>query len=286
MGASPTRNANFNKLLDSKLRRDYSSAVPQNKKPKQFKTMLKVIQAGVILGFVLTSSIARAQAPAPPPAPPAEPKWESSGGLGLTLTRGNTDTLLFTGNLRTAKKALSYEISAGADATYGEDDNTKNAESFKSFGQYNYLFAERWFGYFRIEGFHDAIADIEYRFTFSPGLGYYFIKNDKAQLSAEVGPAFIYEKQGDDTKGYFTARVGEKFEYKFSEKAKLWQSVEFLPQVDDLDNYIINAEIGIETPLTPKLSLRTYLQDTFDHEPAPGREKNDLKLVTGLAYKF
>jgi hypothetical protein len=27
-------------------------------------------------------------------------------------------------------------------------------------------------------------------------------------------------------------------------------------------------------------------QDTFDNEPAPGREKNDLKLMTGVEYKF
>jgi hypothetical protein len=26
--------------------------------------------------------------------------------------------------------------------------------------------------------------------------------------------------------------------------------------------------------------------DTYDHIPAPGREKNDLKLLAGLGYKF
>jgi putative salt-induced outer membrane protein YdiY len=244
--------------------------------------MLNIIHVVVTVGFLGALSMAVAQ----PAAPPPNPKWESSASLGLTLTRGNSDTLLFTGNVLTSKKAVSYEINAGADATYGEIEDTKNAESFHAFGQYNRIFNENWFGYFRIDGLHDAIADVEYRFTFSPGLGYYFIKNDRTRLSAEVGPAFIYEKQGDDTKGYFTARLAERFEYKFTEKSKLWQSVEFLPQVDDLDNYLINGEIGVDTPLTEKLSLRTFLQDTYDNQPAPGREKNDLKLVTALAYKF
>ena len=48
----------------------------------------------------------------------------------------------------------------------------------------------------------------------------------------------------------------------------------------------MNAEIGIETGITTQISLRTYLQDTYDHEPAPGRQKNDLKFVTAIAYKF
>ena len=133
---------------------------------------------------------------------------------------------------------------------------------------------------------HDAVADVEYRITFSPGAGYYFIKNDNTKLSGEVGPGVVYEKQGDQTLTYMTLRVAERFDQKLGEHAKLWQSLEFLPQVDDVQNFIVNAELGIETGLTKKLSLRTYLQDTYHNVPAAGRKKNDLKLVTALAYKF
>ena len=46
------------------------------------------------------------------------------------------------------------------------------------------------------------------------------------------------------------------------------------------------AELGVESGLTKQVSLRVYLQDTYDNEPAPGREKNDFKLIAGVAYKF
>ena len=66
--------------------------------------------------------------------------------------------------------------------------------------------------------------------------------------------------------------------------------VEASPWLEDnhwvLKNDILNAEIGLETDLTDKMSLRTFLQDTYDNVPAPGRKKNDLKLVTAIAYKF
>jgi len=73
-----------------------------------------------------------------------------------------------------------------------------------------------------------------------------------------------------------------------SDRARVWQTAEFLPQVDDLNNYIINAEVGIEADLntTGKLALRAYLQDTYNNVPAKGREKNDAKLVAAIAYKF
>jgi putative salt-induced outer membrane protein len=220
------------------------------------------------------------------PVPPPPPKWEKSAALGLTLTEGNSDTLLVTGNLLASRKGERNEISLGADGAYGENNDVKNNETLHGFAQYNRLFSDRFYGYARLDGLHDAIADVEYRFTFSPGVGYYFIKNERTRLSGEVGPGYIYEKQGDDERGYFIARLAERFDHKINDKTKIWQSLEFLPEIEDFDNYIINAEVGVDTQLTQKLALRSYLQDTYDNQPAPGRKKNDLKLVTALAWKF
>lgn len=237
--------------------------------------------------------IVLAQTPAP--APEKKPAWERSASVGLTLTRGNSETLLATANILAAKKWEHNELSLGADGTYGETklpgatNSTKNAESLHGFIQYNRLFTERLYGYGRVDALHDAVADVEYRLTFSPGAGYYFIKNENTKLSAEAGPAFIYEKVGNaDEHGYFALRLAERFDQKISDRARIWQSVEFLPQVDHFDNYLINAELGVEADLTKdkKLTLRSFVQDTYDNEPAPGRKRNDLKWVTAIAYKF
>jgi hypothetical protein len=96
----------------------------------------------------------------------------------------------------------------------------------------------------------------------------------------------VIEKLGSGTDEYATLRLAERFDHKFSDAFKVWQSVEFLPQVDRWGNFIMNAEVGIETGLTKTLNLRTYAQDSYDNEPAPGRRKNDFKLVVALAYKF
>ncbi len=221
--------------------------------------------------------------------------WESSIGAGLTVTKGNSDTLMANANFLSLKKWDRNELSFGGDATYGEaefeqdngeTDDEVTAQNFRAFMQYNRLFTERLFGYLRVDGLHDDIADIDYRFSFSPGLGYYFIKNDRTFLRAEVGPGYVIEKQGGETDDYMTLRIAERFEHKLSGTAKLWQSLEFLPQVDDWENFIVNAEIGIEAMISKSLSLRTYLQDTYDNEPAPGRDENDLKLFSGISYKF
>jgi putative salt-induced outer membrane protein len=213
-------------------------------------------------------------------------RWETSAALGMTLTKGNSDTLMVTADALTSRKYTSDELSFGVSLSYGEQSDIKNNETAKAFGQWNHLFTERFYGYVRADALHDAIADIDYRITLSPGVGYYFIKNEKMLLSGEVGPGVVIEKQGGEEKIYFVGRVAEKFEYKFSDKAKMWQMAEFLPQLDDFDNFIINAEIGVEASITGKTALRAVLQDTYDNEPAPGRKKNDLKLVTSVVVKF
>ena len=73
-----------------------------------------------------------------------------------------------------------------------------------------------------------------------------------------------------------------------SDRSRLWETAEILPQVDDFKNYIVNFEIGVEADLNSakSMSLRVYLDDTYNNVPAAGRKKNDLKLVAAVAYKF
>jgi hypothetical protein len=107
-------------------------------------------------------------------------------------------------------------------------------------------------------------------------------------LSAEIGPGYIREQLGDETESFITLRMGEKFHYAISPVAKVWETIEFLPQVDNFNNYIINFETGIDAALTKdkNLSLRTVLRDSYNSFPAAGRLRNDLQVITGLAYKF
>lgn len=219
------------------------------------------------------------------PAEPKKPKWETTASLGATVTRGNSDTVLLNANVITQKKMEKHEISAGLDGYYGKNDSVKNVESGRVFGQYNRVF-DKLYGYLRAEVLHDAVADVEMRVMVSPGVGYYFIKNDNTRLSAEVGPGYVYEKLGSGDDDYMTLRVAERFEQKLSKTAKLWQSLEWIPQVDRFSNYLLIAELGVQANITETVSLNAKVQDTYDNEPAPGRKQNDLKIVAGVGVTF
>jgi len=212
--------------------------------------------------------------------------WQSTLSFGATLTSGNSDTLLADAALNTHRTNPTNEWLFGAEAAYGKNNSVENTETLHGFGQYDHLFTPRWFGYARADALHDGIADVKYRVTLSPGVGYYFVKNKATSLAGEAGPGAVFERLDGHEDLYSTPRAAGRFEHKWDEHTRLWGNVEYLPQINDPVNFLVNAEVGLEAALTKRLSLRTVLQDYYANIPAPGRKDNDLRLVSGLAFKF
>ena len=241
----------------------------------------------VITAGLLASSLVPAVIAAEPLAAPEDATaWKSSAAVGVTLTSGNSDTLMVNGSLLTGKKWDQNELAFGANFTYGEDSDQVNASSAGGFGQYNRLFTERLYGFLRLDALHDDIAKIDYRVSLSPGIGYYLLKDDKFTLALEAGPGYVFERLDGHEQDYLTLRFGERFTWKINDRARLWQMFDYQPRAEEWSDYVLNAEIGIETDITKSLSLRVAAMDTYRSVPAAGREENDFKLIAGVAYKF
>jgi len=235
------------------------------------------LQAGMVHGQEAEASAVETNAP---------PKWDASASLGFSLTSGNSDTLLITAGAVGKRELENAKLELGIGGSYGENDNVRNVQTLRGWGQYDHNISDRTYWYGRLEGLHDGISDIEYRFTASPGVGYYFLKKEKTKLSGEFGPAFIYERKGNVNSGYFALRFAERFEHEFNERVRLFQEVEYLPQIDDFGDYLINFALGVESDLSQKMSLGVTLFDNYVSQPAPGRENNDVRLIASVKYKF
>ena len=258
--------------------------------PAQTNTFTVTNVVTVLVTNVVTMTNVAAITPPPVPAPvlavPVKTPWQSSISAGLTLTRGNSDTLLVTGAVLTEKKGKINEWGFGVGGAYGVNNGEKDVDTLNAFGQVNHLFTDNFFGYLRVNALHDGISDLQYRLTIGPGVGYYLLKTTNTTLAVEGGSAIVFERLGSEDNTYATLRLAERFEHKFKDRARIWQTVEILPQVNDFNNFIVNAEIGIESSLSKKLSLQTFVVDNYVNQAAAGRQQNDVKLVSGLKYKF
>jgi putative salt-induced outer membrane protein len=236
------------------------------------------------LSSLFTPSVMGASDPVA--APEAKNAWEVTGAAGLTLADGNAESLNYSLQMLASRITETDEIYLSADYFYADDKGIEATNALRLNGQYNRLVNERF--YYGVLGsyLNDNVAELDYRFDTNALLGYYVVKNDRATLAFEAGPGYTWENQGGIKDDYASLRLAEKFEYHFSNRSKLWQSLVFSPEAGDFDNYLLTAEAGIDTLITKQWSLRTFLRHRIDGTPAAGAEKGDTSLMMGLAYSL
>ncbi len=222
-------------------------------------------------------------------------RWSASANAGLNLTRGNSRTTAGNVGIVAERKGDAHEATVGVEGNYGQSEQTDadggtemktTVQNEKGYAGYRYLFTDRDYAYMNGELSQDKIADIKYRLILGPGLGRYWIKSDKNTFGTELGISWIKDKIGEDEGDRFALRFAEKYELKISDTAKVWESVEYLPAMDDFDNYLINGEIGVEAAMNSRLSLRIVAQDKYNNVPADDKEKNDFTVTAGIGYKL
>ena len=261
---------------------------------------MKKIAVMLVLAMAVSASAAEKKADEA-----AAPKdgWTTALNAGLTMTDGNSETMAANVGLTTegVKDGLGSVI-AGADFNYGESTVSSTAtdpatgesvvteteettvENAKAFANVKKTLSPMMFAYLDGSVLYDDVALIDYRATLGPGLGFYLLKNDKRQLSLEAGPSYVWEKVDGASNDYLALRFAERYSCQATKTAKLVQSLEYVPEAEDFDNYLLAGEIGVEAALNDHLSLRVVLQDKYDSTPAPGAERNDLSLIAGLGF--
>ncbi len=217
----------------------------------------------------------------------AEPDgFETTLSLGVTLNQGNTDSSLGNASLLSERKTDLRTIRAGIDFVYGEQDGEKSAENLRGFAGIKETLRDRLYATADLLAMADPIADVDYRAIVSAGLGVYLMKDDVVTLTVDAGPAYIWEKVGGVSDDFWGLRAAQRYDRALSETAKVWQSLEFVPEAEDFDNYLLIGEIGVEAALNSRLSLRTVFKVTYDNEPAPGARKADRQLLAGLVIRL
>ena len=232
-------------------------------------------------------------------APGGASAFEKSLALGVNLTDGNSETMMANGSLLLAgEKDRLGSFKAGLEGNYGEntkrtvvdgvevEEDETTVSNVKIFGTVKKTLSPRTYVYLDGSVLNDDIAEIDYLATVGPGLGLYLVKSDSQALSVEGGLAYVWEEVADVEDDYLALRLAESFEYKFAERSKIWQSIVYMPEAEDFDNYLVTAEVGVEAPLQGKLNLRVVLQDKYDSQPGEGLEKNDLVLIAGVGIKL
>jgi putative salt-induced outer membrane protein len=230
----------------------------------------------VIILIVAFSSI--------PAAYGEEKKWEDEAELSLVDTGGNTEVRSLSAN-----NTLQYSFDEnfkGAwelSALYGKSDGVKNAESYSTEVRLDYLFTDQLYAAGIAGWLKDEFAGIEAKYYLGPALGYRLFTGPRHFLLGEVGLNYVTEKYIDNTdEEFIEGRAFGKYEYAFSKKNKFSQSLKFLYNSDDSDDYKVNSQTALISALSDYLSLKVSYEIKYAHKPAI-QTLDDTDTVLSLA---
>ncbi|MDC0087990.1 DUF481 domain-containing protein [Akkermansiaceae bacterium] len=213
-------------------------------------------------------------------------KWNSSFDLGFTFTNGNSEATLLTLGVATSKREANDEYFGALSYTYGDSAIETTTNELLGSAAWNHLISERSYAGLRFDLRVDELADIDYRAGLTALAGHYFVKNDSTYFALETGIGYTVDQVGGISDSYANLYLGDRFEHKFNDKTRVYQTLSIIAPIDDIEDHSIVAEVGLETTLSDKLALKIYVQDKYEAEPAAGLDQNDVKVVTGVSYKF
>jgi len=217
--------------------------------------------------------------------------WKASVNVGFNLTSGNSDALLATVGILGVRETEKVRLHLGVEGAYGETEvedgegrerhRTTRENAIGSAGvkrRFNKTYVLS-----HTRAVYDDIALIDYRLIAGVGLGRFFLESAVSRFSADAGVGYLWERVDASRDRYVALRLSERYSTAISDTARVWQSAEVVPKAEDLGDYLLNAEVGIETAIAPGVNWRTVVRDRYDSEPGAA-EKNDLVLIAALTW--
>lgn len=212
--------------------------------------------------------------------------WRRNIELGVNTSQGNSDTLRYNASLSMSKETEKTSYFLKASGRYGESEGETDAESADAEAKTQRQLSERMYAALEGNARHDQLADLAYRVRGSLSLGRHLVWTERTVLNAEIGPGYVAEKKGGEEEGFLAGRAAQYLEFLVTESLQVWESVEFVQNIQDSDVYFVNTAVGLETLLISNLSLRFTVEDRYDSRPAEGKVSNDLLTTTSLNWSF
>jgi len=253
----------------------------ETKSPYHLEDMMKILSIFFLsLAIILFSAN---------PGLSEEKNWNDEAEFSFVQTDGNTDV----SNIA-AKNLLKWKFTEKLSGTwklgvlYGESDGETNAEKYFTDLRMDYLFTKKFYGALIGGWLKDEFDGIDARYYAGPTLGYKFLIGPKHFLLFEAGVNYVSEAYTDDTlRTYVGNRTFGEYKYQFNDKTRFTQTLEFLYDFDESNNYLATSVTALTTALNSHLSMKASYEVKYDNEPVPETlEKTDTVLSMALLINF
>ena len=225
---------------------------------------------------------------------PEKPHWKGTAVAGATVSRGNTESETANVSLEAVRRGETDRITLGGGYLFASQrdnstrDKSTSADEWFVKGKYDYFFTEKLYGYGNAKYEKDRIAGLDMRVSPGVGVGYQWAERKDFSFLTEGGGTYIYEKytEAGETCTFMAARLAYQIEKAFNDWVSAFHNLEYLPSLEQTDNFLVNADIGLRAKMTERLLIEAKTQLAYNAQPAQDREKKDFRHSLGIGLTF
>ncbi len=217
--------------------------------------------------------------------------WTGTAEFGLSLARGNSDTLTFVagGDAVRATRRDKTTIYAATIRSTNRVNNVRqtSASAIRFGGRYDINFSEKMFGFGFADVEYNRFQLVEPRLVLGGGIGRNIIKNDRTVYDVFAGAASNQEFFTNGTRRR-TAEVlfGHELTRRLNKASSLKHRWVVYPNVSDFGQYRSVFDLSLLTNLSSRLSWYVTIGDRYVSNPLAGAKSNDLLFTTGIRTTF
>jgi Protein of unknown function, DUF481 len=228
--------------------------------------------------------------------------WSALLDTGLSLTRGNSESLSYTLNGKAARVTESDKISVYTTAIYSNSTvngvNSTTAHAVRGGVRGDLNVSDKYFIFALTDLEYDQFQDLDLRAVFGGGGGYHVIKSKNTTFDVFLGGTYDTDFFGAVpatptvpaipavTRRIGEIDLGESFNAKVNNRTTITQIFSFYPDLSNTGQYRFQWDSTGATKVKNWLSWQVTFSDRFLSDPLPGFKKNDLLLSTGFRFTF
>ena len=234
---------------------------------------------------------------------PAVETWHGMINVGFNASRGNTYETTAAVEANVNRRWEKDRLNADFGYYYSKDgkagaEEKKTEDRWEIEAKHDHFWLTKVYSYEDLKWERDVIQDLNARYRAGLGGGYQWLENTvfastgKWSFNQELGVNYIkedYDNNDDEKSGGFCAlRYGHHFSYipKWTEGLELFHTMEILPEVDEWEKFLANADVGFTTKLIYNFDLIAKVEWDYNSRPANDRKKSDYRYIVGLGYKW
>jgi putative salt-induced outer membrane protein len=241
------------------------------------KSMLAALSAAALVSLVAIGAAAQ-----DPPKP-----REFTADVGFVNTTGNSDVTSFNLGEKLILRAGRWEHKQQLGSVYGSQDGEQTSNLLFANVRSDLALNSR-LAVFGFVGYdRNTFAGISRRLEEALGLAVKLVTRDSDIWTMEAGLASNQQRSVDGTTLNFASiRSGTMYRHNFTTASYFVQTVEFLPSLEESDDYRINSETAFVAPISTHVSMKVGYVVRYDNLPEPGKLSSDRIFTSGLQFNW